>query len=121
MSIIISLLQVQLYSQHAFLKKIHVTHHDRVAVTHFEYSTREACGQNMVTSVTSHLCKWILPRIEKELPQIKVMHYCIESGLSGDKSISFQNYLRTRGYHVQAETWIPEDILKSVLKVCCWL
>lgn len=110
-------MQVQLHSQHATLKQAHVTCHDRVVVAHFEYLTAEACGQNMVTSVTSHLCKWMLSKIKEELPQIEVQHYCVESGLSGDKSISFHNLWRTRGYHVQAEAWIPQDILQSVLKV----
>lgn len=113
----IHLLQVQLYSQHAQLKRIHVTHHTCVAVAHFEFSTEDACGQNMVTSVTSHLCKWILTKIESDLPRVNVVHYCIESGLSGDKSMAFRSLWRTRGHHVQAEAWIPEDILKSVLKV----
>ena len=89
---------------------------DRVAVIRFEYSTGDASGQNMVTSVTSLLCKWILSRVSEELPQIAVLHYCIESGLSGDKSMAFSNLMRTRGFHVQAEAWIPEDIIKSVLK-----
>ncbi len=71
----------------------------------------------MVTSVTSHLCKWILSRVIVELPEVKVLHYCIESGLSGDKSMTFTKLLKTRGFHVQAEAWISEDILKSVLKV----
>lgn len=111
------LIQVKLHSQHASLKKIEVSHHVRVAVIHFKYSTGEACGQNMVTSITSQLCKWLLSKMKKELPQIKVIHYCVESGLSGDKGISYQNLWKTRGCHVQAEAWVPEDVLKSVLKV----
>lgn len=88
-----------------------------MAVAHFRFSTGDACGQNMVTGVTSHLCKWILSKIVEELPHVTVVKYCIESGLSGDKSVTFRNIWRTRGCHVQAEAWIPEDILKSVLKV----
>ncbi len=71
----------------------------------------------MVTSATSQLCKWILASLEVDLPQVKVVHYCIESGLSGDKSMTYLNLWRTRGCHVQAEAWIPEGVLKSVLKV----
>lgn len=88
-----------------------------MAVAHFEYSTGDACGQNMVTSVTSHLCKWILSKIADDLPAVHVVNYCIVSGLCGDKSITFRNLWRTRGCHVQAEAWIPENVLKSVLKV----
>ena len=118
-------MQVQSFSQHAHLKEINVTRHGRVAVAHFRFSTGDACGQNMVTSVTSHLCKWILSKIADDLPQVKVLFHGIESGLSGDKSLTFMNLWRTRGCHVQAEAWIPEDVLKSVLKVffpscvCC--
>ena len=110
-------MQVHLFSQHANLKEIVVTRHGRVAVTHFKYTTGDACGQNMTTSVTSHLCKWILSKIKEELPQIEVLFYSIESLLSGDKCMTFTNLWKTRGFHVQAEAWIPEDVLKSVLKV----
>lgn len=110
-------LQVHLSSQHAHLKRLNIVRLDRVAVIHFEYSTGDACGQNMVTSVTSFLCKWIISKVSAEIPTIKILNYCIESGMSGDKSITFANLLKTRGFHVQAEAWISEDILKSVLKV----
>lgn len=111
-------MQVHLVSQHANLKAIAVTRHGRMAVPHFKYTTEDACGQNMVTGVTSHLCQWILSKIKEELPQVKVLFYSIESTLSGDKNMTFTNLWRTRGFHVQAEAWIPEDILKSVLKAC---
>lgn len=111
---------MQLNSQHAHLKEINITRHGCVAVVHFLFSTGDACGQNMVTSVTSHLCKWILSKVAVELPRVKVVSYCIESGLGGDKSMTFRNLWRTRGCHVQAEAWIPEDVLKSVLKVYIW-
>ena len=39
--------------------------------------------------------------------------------MSGDKKVAFLNLMRTRGLHAQAEAWIPESILKSVLKVVC--
>ncbi len=73
----------------------------------------------MTTTATSHACKWIRSRVEKELPQVKITFFCIESGESGDKAISFLNIQRTRGFHVQAEAWIPNKVLKSVLKVNC--
>ena len=71
----------------------------------------------MVTSCTWHSCKWLLKKIEKELPSIKIINFWIESNMSGDKKMSFLNLMRTRGLHAQAEAWIPESILKSVLKV----
>ena len=109
--------QVHLFSQHAQLKKLSFSPMGRVIVVHFNYNTGDACGQNMVTSCTSQLCKWIRSRVAEELPQIKIEKFFIESGLSGDKSLTFINMWRTRGFHVQAEAWIPENVLNSVLKV----
>ena len=110
-------LQVKEVSQHAKVKKLSFSFYGRVAVVHFNYLTGDASGQNMTTTSTSHACKWIRSMVEKELPQIKITYYCIESGESGDKSIASLNMQRTRGFHVQAEAWIPENIINSVLKV----
>lgn len=86
-------------------------------IVNFKFHTKDAAGQNMVTSSTWHSCKWVLRRLEKDLPSIKVINFWIESLMSGDKKASFLNLVRTRGLHAQAEAWIPESILKSVLKV----
>lgn len=71
----------------------------------------------MTTSCTAYLCRYILEKVKTELPHVHITSFCIESGLSGDKSMSTMNLWRTRGFHVQAEAWIPENVLKSVLKV----
>ena len=86
-------------------------------IVHFKFHTKDAAGQNMVTSSTWHLCKWLLQKIENELPSIKIINFWIESNMSGDKKTAFINLMRTRGLHAQAEAWIPEALLKSVLKV----
>lgn len=112
------LAQVKLFSQHAELRKIDATRLGRLVVLHFNYYTHDAAGQNMVTSSTWHLCKWVLRMMEKELSSVKVVNFNIESLLSGDKKAAYVNLMRTRGLHVQAEGWIPNAILKSVLKVC---
>ena len=114
-------MQVKLFSQHAELRKIDSTRLGRLLVLNFNYNTHDAAGQNMVTSSTWHLCKWILKMVEKELSSVKLTNFCIESALSGDKKVAHINLMRTRGLHVQAEAWIPNSILKSVLKVCQWL
>lgn len=86
---------------------------------HFKFHTKDAAGQNMVTSSTWQLCKWLLRKIETDLQSIQIINFWIESNMSGDKKVAFLNLMRTRGLHAQAEAWIPESILKSVLKVHC--
>ncbi len=89
----------------------------RAVILNLHFSTDDACGQNMVTSCSHDLCKWILEVMDKELPQVKLFKYYIETGMGGDKKIGFINQWRTRGHHVQAEAWISARIMKSVLKV----
>ena len=110
--------QVQLFSQHAELTELVPHRFGRTLVVHFRYRTQDASGQNMVTSGTWHSCKWVLRKVEQELPDIKVMNFWIESNMSGDKKIAAMNLFQTRGIHAQAEAWVPEEILRSVLKVC---
>lgn len=93
------------------------TRQGRLLIVHFKFHTKDAAGQNMVTSSTWQLCKWLLRKIETELPSIQIINFWIESNMSGDKKVAFLNLMRTRGLHAQAEAWIPESILKSVLKV----
>ena len=83
----------------------------------FEYGTGDACGQNMVTTATWSACKWALEQIKRDLPDISVNNFHIESTFSGDKQTSATLLVLPRGVHVQAEAWIPETVLKSTLKV----
>ena len=71
----------------------------------------------MVTTATQHIYKWVLNTLEKELPQVKIVHFWVETLHSGDKRPAAINQQRTRGVYAMAEAWIPESILKSVLKV----
>ena len=111
-------MQVTLFSRHASLLDLSTTRQGRIVIVHFKFDTKDAAGQNMVTSSTWHSCKWLLRKIEKDLPSIRIINFWIESNMSGDKKTAFMNMMRTRGLHVQAETWVPESILRSVLKVC---
>lgn len=110
--------QVKLFSQHAELMELIPHRFGRILVVQFCYHTQDASGQNMVTSGTWHSCKWVLRKVEQELPDVKVVNFWIESNMSGDKKIVAMNLFQTRGIHAQAEAWIPEEILRSVLKVC---
>ena len=110
--------RVREYSQHAKLLRLETKQVGRMLITRFVYETGDAGGQNMTTSVTWHACLWALEQIQKELPQVHVEDFMIESNLSGDKKMSFLNSYSPRGITAQAEAWIPESILKSVFKVC---
>ena len=109
--------QVKLFSQHAELVDLAPFRFGRILVVLFHYCTQDAAGQNMVTSGTWHSCKWVLRKVEQELPNVKVINFWIESDMSGDKKIAAMNLFQTRGIHAQAEAWVPEEILRSVLKV----
>ncbi|KAL5476235.1 hypothetical protein EMCRGX_G026155 [Ephydatia muelleri] len=110
--------QVRQYSQHAELVSLSPQRFGRTLVVQFKYCTRDAAGQNMVTGATSHLCKWLLGKAEKEMEGVRVARFHIESNLSCDKKLAMLNLFQTiRGIHVQAEAWVPDSVLQSVLKV----
>ena len=92
----------------------------RLLVVQFKYETQDAAGQNMVTSGTWHACKWLLRRVENDLPTVNIVNFWIESDVSMDKRMAAMHLFQTRGIHAQAEAWIPEAVLKSVLKVCTY-
>lgn len=70
----------------------------------------------MVTTATWNACKWALEEIKRELPDVCVTYFIVESAASGDKQSSATMMVLPRGVHVQAEAWIPESILMSTLK-----
>ncbi len=82
----------------------------------FFYNTADAAGQNMTTSCTWIACEWIAKQIEKN-PHIKYESYFIEGNMSGDKKINFRSFTGGRGISVIASVYIPEVILKKVLRV----
>eukprot|EP00118_Oscarella_pearsei_P018422 m.188658 g.188658 ORF g.188658 m.188658 type:complete len:418 (+) comp39393_c1_seq4:1112-2365(+) len=71
----------------------------------------------MVTMVTDKACKWALQQIRKSRPDIKVLQYIVEGNASGDKKMAGVTLLRPRGFNVRAESYIPESVLKNVLKI----
>ena len=109
--------QVNMYSQHAQLIELKPHFFGRVLMVQFVYDTGDAAGQNMTTSVTWHACKWVISQMTKELPDVFLERFSIATGLSGDKKMAVGNLLETRGTAAQAEAWIPESVLESVLKV----
>ena len=89
----------------------------RTLIVRFMYTTGDASGQNMVTTATWNSCKWALEQITKDLPNICIQRFMVESLFSGDKQTSSSLLVLPRGVHVQAEVWIPESVLVSTLKV----
>ena len=109
--------QVSLFSQHCILMELVPFYFGKTIVIQFVYETGDAAGQNMTTSATWHACKWVLTKLEEELPRVKVVKFYIESNVSGDKKMAAAQLQNTRGWFAQAEAWIPEQLLRSVLKV----
>ena len=109
--------QVKMYSQHAQLVALRPHFFGRVLMVQFVYDTGDAAGQNMTTSVTWHACKWILAQMATELPDVFLESFTVESNFSADKKVAAMNLSETRGTAAQAEAWVPESILESVLKV----
>lgn len=78
---------------------------------HFDYSTGDASGQNMVTIATEAVCELIL-----EKSPVKPVYYSVEANMSGDKKASTQSYVTVRGKKVSAEAVISKALLKKRLR-----
>ena len=83
----------------------------------FVYDSADAAGQNGVTVTTWHACDWAKERIAQECPDINIREYYFDTKFSGDKNNIPKNYITGRGIEVQAEAYITESTLRSVLKV----
>jgi hydroxymethylglutaryl-CoA reductase (NADPH) len=83
----------------------------------FEYSTGDACGQNMTTRNTYLLhSQFILPRFHAETG-IAPAHFFLEANTGGDKKIS--HLYHTHGGHGRAaiaSVLLTEEVLQSTLK-----
>lgn len=77
----------------------------------FNFTTRDAAGQNMVGKATRAACDWIRdanPRVRR---------YYLESAFATDKKASHLNLLHTRGKRVTAEATIPGHLLREIMHV----
>ncbi len=83
---------------------------------HFIYETGDAAGQNMTTTCTWKTCLWILERLNA-FPNLQVLDFIIEANLSNDKKVTYQSFIKGRGIHVQADGFLPDKIVKRILKV----
>ena len=110
--------QVKLFNQHVELVELVPFHFDQTLVVYFRYHTQEALSQNIVTNGTMHCCHWVLRRVEQELPNVRVINFQIESNVGGDTTTAAANLFQTRGIHVMAKAWIPDEVLRLVFQVC---
>lgn len=76
----------------------------------FEYTTGDACGQNMVTLATDA----ILTFIQQHSP-VRPRHCFLEANMSGDKKASAQSFLLVRGKKVAAEVTLSAELIEKRL------
>ena len=108
--------QAMRVSRHATLLNVDPDLRGNMVTVSFLYETGDAAGQNMSTGCTWHACQWLIGQI-KYLDDIRLEHFFIESGVSGDKKVSYQTFIEGRGTRVSAECLLPGAVVEDVLKV----
>jgi hydroxymethylglutaryl-CoA reductase (NADPH) len=108
--------QTQLMSKHAELKRIEPQILGRDLHLHFVYDAADAAGQNMTTGCTWRACHWIMDEIAIRF-NLKVERFIIESNLSSDKKVTFNNFICGRGTRAVAECRLPGDVTQRFLHV----
>jgi hydroxymethylglutaryl-CoA reductase (NADPH) len=103
-------------SSHANLLAVQPELRGNMVTVAFLYETGDAAGQNMSTSCTWHACQWLMKQISY-LDEICLENFFIESGISGDKKVSFQSLISGRGTRVTAECLLQRSIVEDILKV----
>ncbi len=103
-------------SRHANLLKVEPEVRGNMVTVSFLYETGDAAGQNMSTTCTWHACQWLMQQMTY-LDEIRLENFFIESGISGDKKVSFQAFVTGRGTRVTAECLLPRAVVQDVLKV----
>ena len=78
---------------------------------HFEFTTGDASGQNMVTIATEAICAYIAVH-----SPVRAQHFFIEANLSGDKKASAQSFQSVRGKKVSAEVIVPTELVQKRLR-----
>jgi hydroxymethylglutaryl-CoA reductase (NADPH) len=77
----------------------------------FNFSTRDAAGQNMVSKATLAACEWIRAHHPSQL------RYILSGNIDTDKKHSLMNTLHTRGKRVVAEITLKRDLMQSIMGV----
>ena len=97
-------------TRHGKLTDMRVTIEGNHVYLHFEYTTGDAAGQNMVTIATQAICDYI----QTHSPILPLSSY-VEANLSGDKKASAQSLMSVRGKKVSAEVSLPEHLIYEYL------
>lgn len=77
---------------------------------HFQYTTGDAAGQNMVTIATEAICTYI-----HDHSPVRPQYFFVEANLSGDKKASAQSFRSVRGKKVSAEVTLPAALVHKRL------
>jgi hydroxymethylglutaryl-CoA reductase (NADPH) len=97
-------------SEHLHLLSHHTWIRGRFLYVRFAFDTEEAMGMNMVTIALQKALEEALQRH----PEIKLLS--LSSNVCTDKKDSVVNSLLGRGYWVQAEATLPQEVIATVLK-----
>ena len=82
-----------------------------------QYSTADACGQNLATVCSWAAMSWIMEHLGREVPSVSVQHAWVDANATMDKKPGALNILTTRGMATQAKCIIPEEALNRCLQV----
>jgi hydroxymethylglutaryl-CoA reductase (NADPH) len=85
----------------------------RQLIVDFSYSTGDASGMNMIVAATDAACRWI----REAAPASIGATHLIFSGAESEKRPSPSLLRGGKGKRVTAGAWIPEKVLKMVLRV----
>jgi hydroxymethylglutaryl-CoA reductase (NADPH) len=80
------------------------------AYLHFDFTTGDAAGQNMVTIATEAICRYI----EAHAP-VCPQQVTLEANLSGDKKACANSFVQGRGKRVSADVLIPAHLIRTRL------
>ncbi|MBI4574024.1 MAG: hydroxymethylglutaryl-CoA reductase [candidate division NC10 bacterium] len=97
-------------TRHGKLIDMRITVEGNHVYLSFEFTTGDACGQNMVTLATEAICE----HVNAHAP-VRPQYAFVEANLSGDKKASAQSFLTVRGKKVTAEVILPADLVGSCL------
>ncbi len=98
-------------SNHLKLNKYQTWIVGRAVYVRFSFDTDQAMGMNMVTLALKHV--W--DKVVKNYAQVELVS--ISGNMCADKKQAAVNRLLGRGYEVQAEAFLSNDILNQILDV----
>ncbi len=93
-------------TQHGQLTDLRITVEGNHVYLNFEFTTGDACGQNMVTIATEAICAYIAAS-----SPVQPQYFFVEANLSGDKKACAQSFLLVRGKKVSAEVRLAADLV----------